>query len=160
MHIKIRQGRPEDIPAVYALVKELAEYEKAPEAVTNSVERMTEDAFGKDPCYFLLVAESDTEILGMAIYFVKYSTWKGKGIYLDDIVVSEKHRRKGIGKLLFDEVVREAARLDAHILHWQVLDWNTPAIEFYKKYNCSFESEWIDCKLHREQLLQFNQPSF
>lgn len=158
MQIKVRKGRPEDIPAVHALVKELAEFEKAPEAVTNTVERMTEDAFGKNPCYFLLVAESAGEIMGMAIYFVKYSTWKGKGIYLDDIVVAEKHRRKGIGKLLFDEIIREAARMDAHTMHWQVLDWNTPAIEFYKKYSCSFESEWIDCKLTREQILQLNQP--
>jgi ribosomal protein S18 acetylase RimI-like enzyme len=94
----------------------------------------------------------------MAIYFVKYSTWKGKGIYLDDIVVSEKYRRQGIGKKLFDAVIGEAARMDAHTMHWQVLDWNTPAIEFYKKYHCSFENDWIDCKLTREQILQLHQP--
>lgn len=156
--INVRRGKPEDIPSVYALVRELAEYEKAPDAVTNTIERMTEYAFGKNPCYFLLVAEVDGEISGMAIYFIKYSTWKGKGIFLDDIVVSERYRRQGTGKLLFDEVIREAIRMDAHTMHWQVLDWNTPAIEFYKKYHCSFENEWIDCKLTRKQILKFNQP--
>jgi GNAT superfamily N-acetyltransferase len=156
--IIVRRGKPDDIPAVHALVRELAEYEKAPDAVTNTIERMTEDAFGKNPVYFLLVAEMNGEIAGMAIYFVKYSTWKGKGIYLDDIVVSEKYRRQGIGKKLFDAVIGEAARMDAHTMHWQVLDWNTPAIEFYKKYHCSFENDWIDCKLTREQILQLHQP--
>jgi ribosomal protein S18 acetylase RimI-like enzyme len=157
MSIVIRKGKAEDLPAVMELVKELARYENAPDEVTNTAERMKEDGFGPNPCYSLLVAEVNNIVAGMAVYFVKYSTWKGRGLYLDDIVVSEKYRRKGIGKLLFDEVIREAARMDAHTMHWQVLDWNTPAINFYKKYQCTFESEWIDCKLTREQILQFNQ---
>jgi GNAT superfamily N-acetyltransferase len=155
MEVIIRPGCQQDISAVYALIKELAEYERAPDEVTNTVEDMIADGFGDHPCYSLLVAEVNGEIAGMAIYFVKYSTWKGKGIYLDDIIVTGKYRRRGIGTRLFKEVIRQAARMNARTLHWQVLDWNTPAIEFYKKYSCSIEDNWLDCKLTAEQITQY-----
>ncbi|MCC6383528.1 MAG: GNAT family N-acetyltransferase [Bacteroidia bacterium] len=155
MSILIRKGRPEDLPEVYKLIQELAEFENAPEEVTNTVERMYEDGYGPNPCYSLLVAEENHIITGIAIYFIKYSTWKGRGLYLDDIVVAKEHRRKGIGRQLFNEVVCEAARLNAYTMHWQVLDWNNSAIEFYKRYLCSFENDWVDCKLTRQQILSF-----
>lgn len=152
MNTIVRFAAEEDIPFVHGLIKELAEYEKAPQEVTNTVNDMLRDGFGLHPVYRCLVAETDGKVTGMAIYFIKYSTWKGKGIYLDDIVVTESMRRMGIGKLLFDAIVKDAKLIGAKQLHWQVLDWNTPAIEFYKKYNADLDSEWINCKLTEEQL--------
>jgi GNAT superfamily N-acetyltransferase len=152
MNTIVRFAKEEDIPFVHALIKELADYEKAPQEVTNTVDDMLRDGFGPNPVFRCLVAETDGKVTGMAIYFVKYSTWKGKGIYLDDIVVTELMRRMGIGKLLFDAIVKDAKLLGAKQLHWQVLDWNTPAIEFYKKYNADLDGEWINCKLTEQQL--------
>lgn len=137
---------------VHGLICELALYEKAPQEVTNTVEDMIRDGFGSNPVFRCLVAESEGEIIGMAIYFIKYSTWKGKGIYLDDIVVTEQMRGKGIGSLLFDELIRDAVSLGAVQLHWQVLDWNEPAIRFYKKYHAEMDGEWINCKLDHARL--------
>lgn len=152
MNTIVRFAKEEDIPFVHALIKELAEYEKAPQEVTNTVDDMLRDGFGPNPVFRCLVAETDGKVTGMAIYFVKYSTWKGKGIYLDDIVVTESMRRMGIGKLLFDAIVKDAKLIGAKQLHWQVLDWNIPAIEFYKKYNADLDGEWINCKLTEQQL--------
>jgi GNAT superfamily N-acetyltransferase len=152
MNTIVRFAKEKDIPFVHALIKELAEYEKAPQEVTNTVADMLRDGFGPNPVFRCLVAETDGKVTGMAIYFVKYSTWKGKGIYLDDIVVTESMRRMGIGKLLFDAIVKDAKSIGAKQLHWQVLDWNYPAIEFYKKYNADLDGEWINCKLTEQQL--------
>ncbi|MFM7016311.1 MAG: N-acetyltransferase family protein [Bacteroidota bacterium] len=152
MNTIVRFATKEDIPSVHSLIQELADYEKAPQEVTNTVEDMIRDGFGEQPVFRCLVADTDGTITGIAIYFIKYSTWKGKGIYLDDIVVTSSMRRKGIGKLLFDAVVADARRLNAKQLHWQVLDWNTPAIEFYKKYHAEMDNEWINCKLTAKQL--------
>src|ERR1043166_6813774 len=102
MEVIIRKAIKEDMPGVHALIKELATFEKAPHAVTNTVEEMTKDCFGDRPVFGCHVAESNGEIVGMAIYFIKYSTWKGRGLYLDDLIVTEKHRSKGIGQKLFD----------------------------------------------------------
>jgi len=145
--IIIRKGGKEDLPAVLGLIRELALFEKAPEQVTNTVKDMENDCFGKNPAFDFYVAELNNEVVGMAVYFIKYSTWKGKGLYLDDLYVTEKHRGKGIGKKLFDQIIAEAKNQNAKQLHWQVLDWNTPAIEFYKKYNASIDAEWLDCKI-------------
>lgn len=142
------------MPAVHALIYELAVYEKAPREVTNTVEDMLRDGFGDNPVFSCLVAEEDGRIIGMAIYYIKYSTWKGKGIYLDDIVVTESMRGKGVGKLLFGEVLRAAKACGAKQLHWQVLYWNDPAIGFYKKYKASFDEEWINCKLDEAAILE------
>lgn len=147
VNIRLRKGTKEDMPAVHALIRELAEFEKAPEEVMTSPASMVEDGFGDRPAFETLVAELDGVIVGAAVFFVKYSTWKGRGIYLDDIVVTAAHRRKGIGTLLFEELIRVAKEQHAKQLHWQVLDWNTPAIAFYKKYKTSFDAEWINCKL-------------
>ncbi len=152
MNTTVRFAKEEDIPFVHALIQELAAYEKAPQEVTNTVEDMLRDGFGAQPVFRCQVAETDGKITGMAIYFVKYSTWKGKGVYLDDIVVTESMRRMGIGKLLFDAVMKDAKAIGAKQLHWQVLDWNSPAIEFYKKYNADLDGEWINCKLTEQQL--------
>ncbi len=155
METIIRKGTKTDIPSVLNLIRELALFEKAPQEVTNNEEDMEQDGFGENPVFRMLVAEKQGKVVGMAIYFIKYSTWKGKGVYLDDIVVNENFRGEGIGKLLLDEVIRDCKSLGAKQLHWQVLDWNDPAINFYKKYHSSFDSEWINCKLNEEQIMNF-----
>jgi len=150
--LSIRKGVKEDLPGVLALVKELAIYEKAPNEVTNTLEMMEEDGFGKQPVFEFYVAENIGKIIGIALYYYSYSTWKGKCIHLDDIVIKEDQRRKGIGKLLFDKVVEVAKEENVKRLTWVVLEWNKPAIEFYKTYNPVFDSEWINCKFTEEQL--------
>ena len=147
----IRKGTKQDLPSVLDLIHELALFEKAPEQVTNTVNDMEEDGFGKNPAFNFYVAELNDKIIGIAVYFIKYSTWKGKGLYLDDLFVTEKFRGKGIGKKLFDIIIEEAKKINAKQLHWQVLDWNTPAIDFYKKYGASIDAEWLDCKMNFEK---------
>lgn len=154
MDVIIRKGEKKDIPSVLALIRELALFEKAPAEVTNTEADMERDGFGLHPVFRLLVAETNGIIAGMAIYFIKYSTWKGKGVYLDDIVVNENYRRQGIGKKLFDGVIADTHASGAVQLHWQVLDWNTPAIDFYHKYNAAMDTEWINCKLNESQICE------
>ena len=151
-NIKIRTGKKKDLPHILKLIKELAVYEHAPNAVTNTLKDMEKDGFGKNPIFNFHVAEIKNKIAGMALYYTAYSTWKGKYIYLDDIIVTEKHRRKNVGKLLFDELIRVAKENKAKQIRWHVLDWNTPAIDFYKKYNASFDGQWITCKLEEKKL--------
>ena len=155
MSVIIRKGTPSDLPSILRLVNELALFEKAPDAVTNTLEEMNHDGFGVQPVFGFHVAELNGEIVGMALYFVKYSTWKGKGLYLDDLIVSEKYRGKGIGKKLFDAFMMEAKTIGAKQVHWQVLDWNTPAVDFYKKLGASIEAEWWDCKMTEEQIEKY-----
>ena len=135
-----------------ALIKELAAYEKAPLEVTNTMERMEADGFGSHPSFFAHVAELEGAIVGVAIYYKAYSTWKGNYIYLDDIIITAEMRGKGIGKKLFDAVGAFAKDCNANLLRWHVLEWNEPAINFYKKYDATLDPEWITCKLKKEQL--------
>jgi GNAT superfamily N-acetyltransferase len=151
-NILIRKGTKEDLPALLKLIQELALFEKAPDEVTNTLSEMEEDGFGKKPVFEFFVAEFENEIAGIALFFIKYSTWKGKGIYLDDLIVTEKHRGKGIGKKLFQKVIDEAKKRNARQMHWQVLDWNIPAIDFYRNYGASVDAEWLDCKFKDEQI--------
>lgn len=155
MNVIIRKGGKDDLPEILQLIKELAAFEKAPEQVTNTVEAMEKDGFGENPVFSFHVAEAEGKIIGMSIYFIKYSTWKGKGLYLDDLIVSEKYRRKGIGKKLFDAFIQQAQAIGARQVHWQVLDWNTPAIDFYKKIGASIEAEWLDCKMTEEEIKKY-----
>lgn len=148
--INIRKGCNEDIPEALNLIKELAMYEKAPHEVEVDVEEMSINYRNKVFDFF--VAEIDGQIIGLALYYYKYSTWKGKCIYLDDIIVTEKHRNKGIGKLLLQAVIQIAKEEKLRKIEWQVLKWNTPAIHFYKKFNTIFDDEWLNCKLTYEQI--------
>jgi N-acetylglutamate synthase-like GNAT family acetyltransferase len=163
--IIIRKARKKDLPSVLALIKELAAYEKAPDEIKVTVKELERDGFGKNKVYDCFVAErltlphpsplqrrgrkpkEENKIVGMALYYIKYSTWKGKCIYLDDIIVTESMRGKGIGKKLFSEVISVAKKMKVRKLEWQVLNWNKPAINFYKKYSTVFDNEWINCKL-------------
>jgi len=145
MSISTRQGTIEDIPAIFELVKELAIYERALNQVTNNVEKMTRDY--NEKLYDFFVAESDSKIIGMSLYYYRYSTWKGKRLYMEDIIVTEDMRGNGIGKILFDATVAAAKQTGCTGMLWQVLDWNTSAVGFYRKYGTNFDNEWINCSL-------------
>lgn len=150
----IREGKIEDLPRVLELVKELALYEKAPEQVTNTLEMMQKDGFGPNPIFGLFVAvkEATQEIIGISIFYYRYSTWKGKRLYLEDIVVTESERGHGAGKLLFDRTMLKCLEDRCTGMMWQVLDWNTPAINFYQKYGAELDSGWINCNLQSEDI--------
>ena len=145
--IAIRKGEKKDLSAVFELIKELAVYENGLDQVINSVERMEEDGFGANPIYDFIVAEEGGKIIGSAIYYYRYSTWKGKRMYLEDLIVTEEKRGAGAGKLLFDEIIAIAKKTKCTGMMWQVLDWNEPAINFYKKYQTNFDGEWINCNI-------------
>lgn len=149
----IRHGKKEDLPAVLQLIKELALYEKAPHEVINTVELMEQDGFGPNPIFGFFVAEKDHLIVGISVHYWRYSTWKGKRLYLEDIVVTEKERGAGIGKLLFDRTMQHAVDENCSGMIWQVLDWNEPAINFYRKnYNPKFDGEWLNTSLEIDQI--------
>ncbi|TAN12438.1 MAG: GNAT family N-acetyltransferase [Chitinophagaceae bacterium] len=158
MSVIIRRAQKKDCPRLLELVKELAEYEKAPDEVTVSLAHFIESGFGKHPVWWAFVAESLSSptlnpspeerennkplIVGFALYYIRYSTWKGQRMYLEDIIVSKEYRGKGIGKMLFDKLIEEGKQRHFNGMIWQVLEWNEPAIHFYEKYHASFDKEW------------------
>jgi GNAT superfamily N-acetyltransferase len=150
--ITVRQGRKEDLPRVLELVKELAEFERASHEVINTVDLMEEDGFGPNPIYGFFVCENARGIVGLSLYYWRYSTWKGKRLYLEDIIVTESERGQGIGKLLFDRTMVKALEENCTGMMWQVLDWNEPAINFYKKYGANLAQDWINCNLEAHQI--------
>lgn len=152
MEYTVRKGRREDLPAVLDLIKELALYERAPHEVTNTLEQMEKDGFGEEPIFGFFVAENERGIVGLSLYYWRYSTWKGKRLYLEDIIVTESERGKGIGKLLFDRTMQRALDANCSGMMWQVLDWNEPAINFYRKYGAKLDNEWTNCTLESAQI--------
>lgn len=147
MNINIRKAVREDCARILELVKELALYEKAPNEVTVTLEHFEQSGFGSRPVWWAFVAEINGEIHGFALFYIRFSTWRGQRLYLEDFYVSEDHRGKGLGKLLFDRVIREAQRRKLNGIQWQVLEWNEPAINFYKKYNAVMDGEWLNCAI-------------
>ncbi len=154
--IQIRKGIIDDLPQVLDLIKELAEFERAPLEVTNTLAEMQRDGFGENPIFKFFVAENSEKIVGIALYYTAYSTWKGKTIYLEDLVVTENLRRAGIGKKLFNAVAQEAKDTGAKRFRWQVLEWNEPAIAFYKNIGADLDGEWINCTMTEEQIQKYN----
>ena len=148
MSIQIRRAVKKDCPRLLELVKELALYEKAPQEVTVTAEHFEESGFGSNPVWWAFVAEENGVIQGFALYYIRYSTWKGQTMYLEDILVTEAARGKGIGKLLMDQLIIEAIEKGFSRIVWQVLEWNEPAINFYKKYNADFDAEWVNCSIN------------
>jgi GNAT superfamily N-acetyltransferase len=158
MNKVIREGTSKDLPRLLELIIELAVYEKEPNAVEVTIEQLEKDGFGEHPLFSFFVAEINGTIEGIALHYFKYSTWKGKCLFLEDIVVNKAFRGKGIGKLLFDEVVKVAAKHHCKRMEWQVLKWNTPAIEFYKnKYDANLDAEWLNGRLVDKQIQELNQ---
>lgn len=146
--IQIRRAEAPDCARILELVRELADYEKASSEVTVSPEHFLESGFGANPVWWGFVAEYQGKIVAFALYYIRFSTWKGQAMYLEDILVTEEMRGKGIGKLLFEALIAEAREKGLSRMCWQVLDWNEPAINFYKKYNASFDGEWVNCAIH------------
>ena len=153
--IKIRKGIKSDLPFVLDLIKELADYEKALSEVDINLTQLENDGFGNKSVFSFIVAERKNQIVGMALYYTKYSTWKGKCLFLEDLIVREKYRKSGIGSKLFNEVIRTAKSKKMKRVMWQVLDWNQPAINFYKKYNAHIDNKWLDGKLIQTQIDSF-----
>ncbi len=154
--VTIRPGINKDIPAILALIKELADYEEALGEVKVTEQQLKEDAFGPASLFEFKVAEVGKELVGMTLYYYGYSTWKGKLLYLDDIVVTRRWRRQGIGTQLFNALIKEAYKNEAQQIRFHVLDWNEPAIKFYQHYGVDFEKEWITCKIEEKAIKQLN----
>ncbi|MFZ9661843.1 MAG: GNAT family N-acetyltransferase [Chitinophagaceae bacterium] len=147
MKVIIRKAVKEDCARLMQLIRELAIFEKEPDAVTVSLDHFQESGFGLQPVWWAFVAEVDGNVEGFALYYIRYSTWKGQRLYLEDLIVTEKMRGKGLGKLLFERLIEEAEEKKFQGMVWQVLDWNEPAIAFYKKYKAKFDSGWINCSI-------------
>lgn len=145
--IHIRKAAPEDCPRMMELVQELAVYERAPEAVTVSLDHFRESGFGSNPVWWAFVAEEGGVIQGFALYYIRYSTWKGQRMYLEDIIVTEEARGRGIGAQLMEALIAEAKEKNFCGMIWQVLEWNEPALNFYRKFNASFDPEWVNVSL-------------
>jgi len=149
MSIIIRKAVEEDCPQMVKLVHELALYEKLPDEVTIDFNHFVESGFGENPVWWALVAENEEEIIGFALYYIRFSTWKGQRMYLEDLLVTEKMRGKGVGKLLFDKLIEEAKEKNLSGIAWQVLDWNEPAINFYKKLgDVTIDGGWLNAALN------------
>lgn len=153
MQINLRVAVKEDCPRLLELINELALFEKAPEEVTVTLEEFIDAGFGEKPVWKTFVAEVDGVIVGFALYYIRYSTWKGCRMYLEDLIVTESWRGHGVGKLLFDRLIAEAREMGFNGMSWQVLDWNEPAIKFYKKYEAALDGAWINGSLSKEQIM-------
>ena len=155
MNITLRVAQKHDCPRLIELVTELAVFEKLPEEVTVSLQEFEDSGFGTNPVWKAFVAEDNNVIIGFALYYVRFSTWKGRRVYLEDFIVTEEYRGIGIGKLLFEQIIKETKELDYSGMVWQVLDWNEPAIKFYNKYEATIEEGWLNASLSQEQISKY-----
>jgi GNAT superfamily N-acetyltransferase len=155
MSITLRVAKKEDCPRLIELVNELAVFEKLPEEVTVSLQEFEDAGFGNNPVWKAFVAVDNDVIIGFALYYIRFSTWKGCRVYLEDFIVTETYRGKGIGKLLFEQIIKETKELGYSGMVWQVLDWNEPAIGFYKKYEANIEEGWLNASLSKEQVSKY-----
>lgn len=147
MELFLREAKVADCKDLLFLIEQLAIYEKAPDAVTNTIEQLEMDGFGPSPLFDAFVVELENKVIGFALTYYRYSTWKGKTLYLEDLFVMEEKRGIGAGKLLFERCIQHAKNNQCKRMSWQVLDWNTPSIEFYKQYGTYIDTEWYNCSL-------------
>ena len=155
MSTTIRYAVKADCERMLELINELAVYEKAPDEVTVTLNHFIDAGFGEKPVWKAFVAEVDDKVEGFALFYIRYSTWKGCRLYLEDFIVTEKMRGQGIGKLLFERTIQEAKENNYSGMVWQVLDWNQPAINFYNKYQAYLEAGWLNASLSTQQIKQF-----
>ena len=152
MNFNIRRAQREDCSAMLELIRELAVYEKAPDEVTVNPLHFEESGFGLNPVWWAFVVENqEKKVVAFALYYIRYSTWKGQVMYLEDILVTEALRGKGIGKMLIERLIQEAKEKGFKRMTWQVLDWNEPAINFYKKFSAKFDPEWVNVTIEIPQ---------
>lgn len=153
--MNIRKGAIEDMSAVLELIKELATFEKEPNAVVVSVSDLERDGFGENPLFYTFIAEQNNEIVGMALYYYRYSTWKGRTIHLEDLIVKEKMRGSGLGFELYTAVIAQGKSDGVRRIEWNVLDWNTPAIEFYEKSGAKVLKDWLVAQMDEKGIAIF-----
>ncbi|HSD07207.1 GNAT family N-acetyltransferase [Flavobacterium sp.] len=153
--MKIRKGQKEDMAGVLELIQELAAFEKEPDAVLITEEDLIRDGFGDNPLFYVFVAEKENEIVGIALYYYRYSTWKGKTIHLEDLVVKESMRGTGLGYALYSEVIKQAQKDKVRRIEWSVLDWNTTAIDFYENSGAKVFDEWRVAQMDEEGINYF-----
>lgn len=151
MNIEIRKAVKSDCKRLLELINELAVYEKAPEEVTVTLQEFEDAGFGSNPVWEAIVAIEDNLIIGFALYYTRYSTWKGRRLYLEDFIVTESKRGLGIGKILFENIIQESKNGKYNGMTWQVLDWNEPALNFYQKYNAQIDKGWLNGSLSKQQ---------
>ncbi|MFV0530470.1 MAG: GNAT family N-acetyltransferase [Flavobacteriales bacterium] len=151
----VRKGKKEDLSRILELIKELAVYEHQPEAVTINEADLLKEGFGENPLFDFFVAVIDNQIVGMALFYYRFSTWKGRTLHLEDLIVDKKYRQKGIGEQLFNAVLKIAQEQNVGRMEWEALEWNTPALNFYKKYGANFDKEWLLCKMTRKSVQEY-----
>ena len=151
----VRKGEKNDMPAVLDLIKELAVFEKEPNAVVVTESDLVRDGFSENPLFYTFIAEVEGQIIGMALYYYRYSTWKGKTIHLEDLIVKENKRQFGIGKALYDAVLTYALKEKVRRVEWVVLDWNKPAIDFYIKSGARILSDWETVQMNEDNLVKY-----
>lgn len=153
--MQIRKAVPEDMPAVLELINELAIFEKEPEAVVVTVADLVRDGFGEQPLFHVFVAENQSEIIGMALYYYRFSTWKGKTIHLEDLIVKENQRGTGAGFALYTEIIKQGKKDNVRRIEWNVLDWNTPAVDFYIKSGAKVLDDWRVVHMDEQGITSF-----
>jgi GNAT superfamily N-acetyltransferase len=151
----IRKGVQQDMKAVLELIQELATFEKEPDAVVLTVPDLVRDGFGENPLFHIFIAEVEGEIVGMALYYYRYSTWKGKTIHLEDLIVKEKMRGSGLGFALYSEIMGQGKKDNVRRIEWNVLDWNTPAIDFYIKSGARILDDWRVAQMDETGINEF-----
>lgn len=155
MSFKIRKAKSSDMESVLELITELAVFEKEPNAVKITVNDLIENGFKEHPAFFIYLAEMDNLIVGMALFYNRFSTWQGASLHLEDLIVTEKYRQKGIGKALYDEVLNYALENNINRVEWVVLDWNTPAVNFYKSTGANVYEQWNICQMPRKKMIAY-----
>lgn len=153
----IRKGTPEDMSAVLELIQELATFEKEPDAVVVTVADLIRDGFSENPLFYIFVAEENSEIIGIALYYYRFSTWKGKTIHLEDLIVNEKHRGTGAGLALYTEIINQGKKDNVRRIEWNVLDWNESAIQFYQKTGAKVLEDWRVVHMDEEGIANFTR---
>ncbi|WP_333693224.1 GNAT family N-acetyltransferase [Flavobacterium sp.] len=153
--MNVRKGKITDMPAVLSLIQELAVFEKEPDAVVVTVADLERDGFGENPLFQTFVAETNGEVIGMALYYYRYSTWKGKTIHLEDLIVREAHRGTGAGLALYTEIMKQGQKDGVRRIEWNVLDWNEPAIRFYEKSGAKVLEDWRVVQMNEEGIKRF-----
>jgi len=152
MSFKIREAQPADMQFVLELITELAVFEKEPDAVKISINDLIENGFKEHPAFYIYLAELDNTVVGMALFYHRFSTWEGASLHLEDLIVTQQHRQKGIGKALYDKVLNFALENDINRVEWVVLDWNKPAVDFYKSTGATVFEEWNICQMSRKKI--------